>query len=57
MKYFYLANFFMEHNNEQESIIICNSLLNIFPNSIFLLNTIAHAYYLMHGKYFKLLKN
>ena len=50
MKYFFLANFFMEHNNEQESIIICNALMNIFPNCIFLLNTIAHSYYMMHGK-------
>ena len=48
MKFFYLANFLLEKNYEQESIIVCNNLLNVFPNSIFLLNTIAHSFYLIH---------
>lgn len=49
MKYFYLANFLLEKNYEQESISVSNNLINVFGNSIFLLNTIAHNYYLMHG--------
>lgn len=48
MKYFYLANFLLEKNYEHEAITVANSLMSIFPNSIFLLNTIAHAYYQIH---------
>ena len=48
LKYFYLSNYFLEKNYESESIEILNNLLNIFPNNIYCLNSIAHAYYLLH---------
>ena len=48
MKFFYLANFLIEKNNESESITVLNSLIPLFPNSFFLLNSLAHAYYLLH---------
>ena len=48
MKYFYLSNFLIEKNNETESITVLNSLISLFPNSYFLLNSLAHAYYLLH---------
>jgi vesicle coat complex subunit len=49
MKYFYLTNYLIEKSNEPESITLSLNLLNIFPNSLFLLNSIANAYYLIHG--------
>ncbi|MCQ2818658.1 MAG: tetratricopeptide repeat protein [archaeon] len=47
MKYFYLSNFLNEKNHEQESLTISTSLLNLFPNSLFLLNSLGHSYYFM----------
>ena len=47
---FYLTNYLLEKNYEQESINISLNLLNTFPNSFFLLNSIANSYYLIHGK-------
>lgn len=49
MKYFYLANYLAEKNLENESIIVATQLLEIFPNSFYLMNLIANCYYLIHG--------
>lgn len=49
MKHFMVANFLLEKNYENESISILNSLLQHFTNSYHILNSLAHAFYLMHG--------
>jgi len=49
MKYFYLANFLAEKNFEGEAIILASHLLEIFPNTFYLMNLIANCYYLIHG--------
>lgn len=56
MKYFYLSNFLIEKNHEQEAIVISTALLKMFPNSLFLLNTLANANYLL-GEYDRSLEN
>lgn len=50
MKYFFLANFLTEKNFENEGIIVATQLLEVFPNSFYLMNLIANSYYLVHGK-------
>ena len=47
MKYFYITNFLNEKNHEQESMVIANELLNVFPNNLFLLNSLGHSNYLI----------
>ena len=49
MKYFFLSNFLAGKNFENEAVIISNSLLQIFPNSFYLMDLIANSYYLIHG--------
>ena len=49
MKYFFLANFLAEKNFENEAITVANQLLDVFPNSFYLMNLIANSYYLTHG--------
>lgn len=44
-----ISNFLLEKNYEQESISLSLPLLNLFQNSCHILNSIAHAYYLLHG--------
>jgi anaphase-promoting complex subunit 8 len=49
MKTFMITNFLLEKNYEQESIQLCNSLLQLYQNSYHLLNSLAHSYYLLNG--------
>jgi hypothetical protein len=48
MKYFYLSNYLLEKNYEIESIQVLTALSNVFNNNLFILNSLAHAYYLLH---------
>jgi len=49
MKYFFKASFFSEKDHEPDAIELCNALLIKFPNSVFLIDTIAHSYYCLQG--------
>jgi len=49
MKYFFKASFYAEKDLESDAIDLCNGLLTKFPNSIFLIDTIAHSYYCLQG--------
>ena len=48
MKYFYLENYFIEKNYDNEALIILELLQNLFPNSTFIQNQFAIAYYNLH---------
>ena len=48
MKYFYLANYFIEKTYENEAIQILEILQNYFPNNTFIQNQLAIAYYEQH---------
>ncbi len=49
MKYFYMASFFSEKDHEIEAIELSNVLLEKFPNSVFLIDIIAHSNYCLQG--------
>ena len=48
MKYFYVSNYLLEKNYEIEAIQVLTALSNVFNNNLFILNSLAHAYYLLH---------